>query len=79
MGEKVKTVKKKGTPGKETLEGAQTIRAVADLCKPCTVELTSNGATVKSAGGRAKKITCAKCGRRRFGVSYQITKEGTNK
>ena len=31
--------------------------------------------TVKPAGGIAKKITCQQCGKRRYGVTYQIEKK----
>ena len=43
------------------------------LCKPCAVALVDRGKTVKHAGGRCEKITCAECGRRRFGVLYDVT------
>lgn len=43
------------------------------LCKPCAVSLADRGKTVKPAGGRCEKITCAECGRRRFGVAYEVT------
>lgn len=56
------------------------------LCKPCAVDMAARGKTVKPAGGRCEKITCAECGRRRFGVLYDVTgwptrrkKEGTDK
>jgi RNase P subunit RPR2 len=37
------------------------------LCKPCAVALEAKGKTVKTAAARCEKITCAECGRRRFG------------
>lgn len=43
------------------------------LCKPCAVNLEARGKTVKATGGRCEKITCAECGRRRFGVLYDVT------
>ena len=56
------------------------------LCKPCAVALEARGKTVKTAGGRCEKITCAECGRRRFGILYDVPgwptrrkKEGTDK
>ena len=56
------------------------------LCKPCTVALADRGKTVKLAAMRCEKITCAECGRRRFGIPYDVTgwptrrkKEGTDK
>ena len=35
--------------------------------------LENRGKTVKAAGGRCEKITCAECGRRRFGYTYEVT------
>lgn len=43
------------------------------LCKPCAKALEARGKTVKEIGGRCEKITCAECGRRRFGVQYNVT------
>lgn len=43
------------------------------LCKPCALDLEARGKTVKPAGGRCEKITCAECGRRRFGIAYDVT------
>ena len=43
------------------------------LCKPCAVALEDRGKAVKPAGGRCEKITCAECGRRRFGFLYDVT------
>ena len=44
-----------------------------ELCKPCAIALEGRGKTVKAAGGRCEKITCAECGRRRFGYTYEVT------
>ena len=44
-----------------------------ELCKPCAIALAGHGKTVKPAGGRCEKITCAECGRRRFGYTYEVT------
>ncbi len=43
------------------------------LCKPCAKALEAKGKTVKPAVGRCEKITCAECGRRRFGALYNVT------
>lgn len=43
------------------------------LCKPCAIALEEKGKTVKPAGGRCEKITCAECGRRRFGIAYEVS------
>ena len=49
------------------------------LCKPCAKALEAGNKTVKPAGGRCEKITCAECGRRRFGVLYDVTGRLTSK
>jgi RNase P subunit RPR2 len=43
------------------------------LCKPCAAALEARGKTVKAAAMRCEKITCAECGRRRFGILYDVT------
>ena len=50
------------------------------LCKPCSLGMVADGKKVKQVAGRCEKITCAKCGRRRYGIKYDVTekKEGAN-
>lgn len=43
------------------------------LCKPCAAMLEAKGKIVKHVGGRSEKITCAVCGRRRYGTAYDVT------
>lgn len=43
------------------------------LCKPCALGMSADYKKLKPAGGRCEKITCAACGRRRFGVAYEVT------
>ena len=43
------------------------------LCRPCAEALKAAGKTVKTENGRCEKITCAECGRRRFGITYDVT------
>ena len=52
-----------------------------DLCKPCAAGLAAGGKAVKQVASRCGKITCAQCGRRRYGVAYEVTnkKEVTRK
>lgn len=45
-----------------------------ELCRPCAEKL-KEAYTVKPAGGIAKKIDCQQCGKRRYGVTYQIEKK----
>lgn len=53
------------------------------LCLPCEAQLDKDlrGADLmlrKVAGGKDNKITCEKCGKRRYGAAYEIVsaKEG---
>lgn len=48
------------------------------LCKPCAIEIQQQGKIVKPAGGKCEKITCAICGRRRFGIIYEVQEGGTS-
>ena len=45
------------------------------LCKPCSLGLIADGKKVKQLPGRTDKITCAKCGKRRFGAEYDVTEK----
>ena len=49
------------------------------LCKPCALGLSSTGVGVKPIGARHEKITCEECGRRRFGLPYEVTQEKKKK
>lgn len=49
------------------------------LCKPCAVDLAVRGKTVKPVAQRCEKITCSECGRRRFGITYEVTGRATKK
>ena len=42
------------------------------LCKPCAEALKKSGTSVKCLGGRSEKITCDECGKRRFGLPYDV-------
>lgn len=46
-----------------------------DLCVPCAAKLGTAYTVRKVAGGVDKKITCAECGRRRYGGTYEVSKE----
>lgn len=47
---------------------------VCDLCKPCAETLKAEGKIVTFvSGGRDRKVFCSKCGRRRFGATYQVS------
>lgn len=42
-----------------------------ELCKPCAVEKSRQGVRLKTVSGRTEKITCAACGRSRYGRTYE--------
>ena len=44
-----------------------------------TVDLAAKGKTVKPVAQRCEKITCSECGRRRFGITYEVTGRATRK
>ena len=49
------------------------------LCLPCAIDLEARGKTVKPVAQRCEKITCSECGRRRFGIAYEVTGRATRK
>lgn len=43
------------------------------ICKPCAVEIAARrDQEVKQLLGRSEKITCDKCGSRRYGLPYEV-------
>lgn len=47
-----------------------------NLCKPCAMETAARrDREVKRLPGRSEKITCDKCGRRRFGMAYEVKRK----
>ena len=47
-----------------------------DLCGVCAAKLATAYAIRKVAGGVDNKITCAECGRRRYGGTYEMVLNG---
>ena len=46
-----------------------------DLCGKCAAELRAAGGEIKRIAGRVdQKVTCARCGRRRYGASFEVKK-----
>jgi hypothetical protein len=45
-----------------------------DLCKPCAKSLPKKSLSL-IRGGVDNKITCAKCGKRKFGATYLVREE----
>lgn len=46
-----------------------------DLCGRCAETLRRGFDLQKVAGGTDNKITCAECGRRRYGATYELKKK----
>ena len=46
-----------------------------DLCKACAEQMKEAYAVKKISGGIDNKVTCDNCGRRRYGATYELTKE----
>ncbi len=44
-----------------------------DLCGPCAAVLGEGFILTRIAGGVDNKITCAHCGKRRYGATYEMT------
>ena len=42
------------------------------LCVPCAEEMKAAGGSVKVLIGKSMKVTCEGCGRRRFGLAYDV-------
>lgn len=49
------------------------------LCKPCSLGVVADGKKVKQLPGKAEKITCAECGRRRYGSEFEVTEKNGGK
>ncbi len=47
-----------------------------DLCGVCAAKLATAYAIRKVAGGVDRKVTCAECGRRRYGGTYEVVLKG---
>lgn len=43
-----------------------------ELCTPCAMALTEKRSVQFISRGTDQKITCAKCGRRRYGGIYEV-------
>lgn len=47
-----------------------------NLCRPCAEEMQTQGVTLRLVKTRKdNKITCDKCGRRRFGATWESVKK----
>lgn len=45
-----------------------------ELCVPCAIKLAGTK-DVRKTAHRKGKITCAECGRRRYGSEYAVTRK----
>ena len=48
--------------------------AIWTMCRPCA-EGAKESYEVKELLGRSEKITCAVCGRRRYGSRYEVARK----
>lgn len=47
-----------------------------DLCRPCVEHMRAKGHKMQLCkGGIDKKVDCKRCGRRRYGATYQEIKK----
>lgn len=46
-----------------------------DLCRPCMEAKKKTHKLSRVAGGKDNKITCAICGRRRYGYTYEARRK----
>lgn len=44
------------------------------ICGMCAIVLREQGMQLTQLGGRTEKISCAHCGKRRYGTEYEIEK-----
>lgn len=49
------------------------------LCVPCANGLRAEGKSLKMLPGKTVKITCECCGRRRFGIAYDVVEPAAGK
>lgn len=47
-----------------------------ELCGVCAAMLRKEANVKKIGGGVDNKVTCSKCGRRRYGATYEVEKRG---
>ena len=50
-----------------------------DLCRPCAEAEKAKYAVKVISTGVNKKITCAVCGRRRYGATYEVGQKGAKR
>lgn len=54
------------------MTGGQRLMKQMDLCKPCLEAMKGDGKKLRMVkGGSDRKICCTRCGRRRFGATYE--------
>ncbi len=47
-----------------------------DLCGPCAVLMGEAYDLRRVAGGVNHKVTCGRCGKRRYGATYELVPKG---
>lgn len=64
-------------PGVEKERKERMVSMQHDLCQKCA-EIMKEGYILKRIrGGVDNKVTCAQCGKRRYGATYELTKKET--
>lgn len=46
------------------------------LCVPCAEKMKSGYTVTRKVRSKDEKVSCALCGRRRYGATYEITRKG---
>lgn len=49
------------------------MKKTADICGGCVDKMAEGYILTRIAGGVNNKITCACCGKRRYGATYELT------
>lgn len=50
-----------------------------ELCGACEIQMKESFTLKRVGGGVNNKVTCSKCGKRRYGATYEIEKKSKSK
>ena len=59
-------------------ENGRVTQEIWSLCRPCA-ESAGDRYDLRARPGKSEKITCAICGRRRYGIAYEVRRKGGTK
>lgn len=51
------------------------MKKTMELCGVCAAKLRETASVKKLAGGTNNKVSCSKCGRRRYGATYEVSRK----